>query len=75
MLTAEYTAPQQKPTYTYTNLLIEPVKTFIHGVLNRQFKGKESKLSVILVNGKKTSLTAFKKIYPEEIFGDVVNID
>lgn len=46
LLMAQYISDSKPITYTYADIVINPIVSRVHGVLNRQFKGEKSKLSV-----------------------------
>lgn len=72
LLQVEYLATNKETTYTYTDIQIQPITPFIHGVLNRKFKGQKSKLSVILGIDEtyKIPITGSVNIYLDDVLID-----
>lgn len=62
LLTAQYISDNQPITYTYADIVINPIVSRVHGVLNRQFKGEKSKLTVHIY---------IQDIYDIPITGDI----
>ena len=62
LLSTEYISETKPITYTYADIVLNPIPSRIHGVLNRQFKGEKSKLTVYV---------CIPEIYDIPITGDI----